>query len=551
MSHEELIKNLGTLAKSGSKEFVAKIMKDKGDGNVDANLIGQFGVGFYSVYLVADAITVVSKHNEDDQYIWFSEAEKGYVNLFFIIIFSFSIMKDPAGNTLGRGTTVTLEMQDDALEYLDAERIKLLVKKYSEFIDYPIYLYECKTVKEKVPVEEKEQTKSEDADVQVEDEQEKETEKEIEKLVCEWKHVNEHKPIWTRKADDITEEEYFKFYTALTRDDKKPLGYAHFTAEGDVTFRSILYVPEELPPQTFEKYGAPSTSIKLYVRRVFITDKFEELMPNYLSFVKGLIDSDDLPLNVSREDLSHHRMLKIIRRKLIKKCLDLFKSILDDPAKTEMFYRAYSTNLKLGIVEDSANRGRISKMLKFKTTVTEGEKLATFDDYVEKMKEGQKGIFYLAGPVLTDLERSPFLERLKRKGYEVLLCTDPLDEYVFSTLREYEGHQLIDITKEGLDLGDDIKELETEYEELINWIKPALGDKIQKAVVSVRLTTSPAAVSTTQYSYSANMERIVKAQAMRDPNAKKEAEMMSSKKTLELNPYHPIVVALNKRYGMF
>merc|ERR1712100_186204 len=330
MTKQDLINNLGTIAKSGTSSFLEKL-KEGGD----VNLIGQFGVGFYSVYLVADKVTVRTKHNDDKQYIWESTADS-----------SFTIKEDPEGNTLGRGSAITLHLKDDCKEFTEGDKIKELVKKYSEFISFPIYLKETKTVEKEVPVEEepkeeakegeepKEEKKEDELEVKDGDETAKPKTKKVNEEVVEWTQVNSETAIWTRSPRDVEEDEYNRFYSTISKDTEKPLTKMHFSAEGEIEFKSILFVPKKAPYDLLEG-KAKSANIKLYVRRVFITDEFEDLMPRWLSFIKGVVDSEDLPLNVSREMLQTSKVLKVIKKKLVTKTLEMIRKIAEKKRKGE------------------------------------------------------------------------------------------------------------------------------------------------------------------------------------------------------------------------
>lgn len=329
MTKQDLINNLGTIAKSGTAEFLTQ-MQDAASQKDLSDMIGQFGVGFYSAFLVADRVIVTTKHNDDKQYIWESDAN------------SFSIIEDPRGNTLKRGSQITLELKPEAVDYLEVDTVQNLVRKYSQFINFPIYLWASKTQMVEEPVEE-EAPEAVPADDEADVETDKDTPKtkQVEKTIWDWELVNSNKPIWSRKPAEIEEEEYNEFYKSLTKDSKEPLAKVHFVAEGEVTFKSLLFIPGSQPNESFSKYGAKTTNIKLYVRRVFITDDFTDIMPSYLSFIQGVVDSDDLPLNVSRETLQQHKLIKVIKKKLIRKALDMMKKIPD--AEYEKFWKEYST----------------------------------------------------------------------------------------------------------------------------------------------------------------------------------------------------------------
>ncbi len=499
MTKQDLITNLGTIAKSGTADFLGKL-QDASDAQQMTDLIGQFGVGFYSAFLVADKVIVTTKNNDDVQYIWESDAS------------SFSIVEDPRGDTLKRGTQITLVLKEEAYDYLEQDTVKDLIKKYSQFINFSIYMWASKTETVDEPIEEDEKEisedepiKDEDEDAAVEEEKEEEDKpktKKVTKTTWDWELINNHKPIWTRKPADVEEDEYSEFYKSITKDSTEPMTHTHFIAEGEVTFKSLLFVPLTQPSENFNKYGQKNENIKLYVRRVFITDDFADMMPNYLSFVRGVVDSDDLPLNVSRETLQQHKLLKVIKKKLVRKTLDMIKKIDED--KYMEFWKEYSTNVKLGIIDDAANRTRLAKLLRFKSSNGDWTSLAS---YVERMKDKQEQIFYIAGQSEQEVTESPFVERLLKKGYEVLYLTEAVDEYAISALPEFEGKKFQNVAKEGVDIDGDSKaaqkrkeDLKERFEPLMKWLsEDALKDHILKAEISERLDSSPCALITSRY----------------------------------------------------
>lgn len=370
------------------------------------------------------------------------------------------------------------------------------------------------------------------------------------KTIWDWELLNDSKPIWTRKPTEVEEKEYEEFYKALTKDTKPPLAKVHFVAEGEVTFKALLFVPASQPSESFNRYGTKTDNIKLYVRRVFITDEFNDMMPSYLNFIRGVVDSDDLPLNVSRETLQQHKLIKVIKKKLVRKVLDMLKKIPEeDYAK---FWKEYSTNIKLGVIEDPANRTRLAKLLQFHSS--NSEQMTSLEDYVKRMKPKQERIYYMAGASREEVEKSPFVERLLKKGYEVLYLVEAVDEYAISAIPEYDGKKFQNVAKEGFTLADSesskqqLEQFRTQYEPLIKWLSDdALKEHIAKATVSERLSDSPCALVASMFGWTGNMERLAVSNAHQKADDPQRSYYLSQKKTLEINPRHPLIRELLRR----
>ncbi|XP_024373715.1 heat shock protein 90-5, chloroplastic [Physcomitrium patens] len=532
MTREELVDSLGTIAQSGTAKFM-KAMKENKE-NTNDNLIGQFGVGFYSAFLVAQKVVVSTKSvKSDKQYVWEAEADSG----------SYTIREETdSEKMIPRGTVITLYLkEDEKFEYADPVRIENLVKNYSQFISFPIYTWQEKSREVEV-----EDTESEDST-----EEDKLKEKKMKKITekyMDWELVNETKPIWLRNSKEVSKEDYNTFYKSTFKEFIDPQAYIHFSTEGEIEFKSLLYIPGMAPFNSEDMVSGKTKNIRLYVKRVFISDEFDgELFPRYLGFVKGVVDSNDLPLNVSREILQESRIVRIMKKRLVRKTFDMIEEIANREKQEDykQFWTSFGKNLKLGCIEDTANHKRLGSLLRFNSSKKE-EEMISLDQYVEGMKEDQKAIYYLAADSLKSAKSAPFLEELVKRDMEVLFLVEPIDEVAITNLQSYKDKKFVDISKEDLELGDvdeeKEKETEKEYRLLCDWMKQNLGDKVAKVTVSKRISSSPCVLVSGKFGWSANMERIMKAQTLGDNS---QMEFMRGRRILEINPNHPIIQDLN------
>jgi len=578
MSKDELVANLGTVARSGTTNFLKSLSAAETN---DVSQIGMFGVGFYSSFLVADRVSVASKSNDSDtQHIW--ESLNGES--------SFHVGPDPRGNTLGRGTEIKLHLKEDSDEYLSPYKLKELIRHYSEFVTHPVSLREIKT--EMVPKEIPEDEKSEEAgepkaetededDIEVSDEEE-EKEPEMEEVTSfEYTQINTDPAIWARDKDDITDDEYQEFWKVVGKSEGgKAESWTHFNAEGNINFKSILYIPSEVPHALQQgNVDQIKQGLRLYVRKVLISDEFD-LMPRYLAFVKGVVDSDDLPLNVNRETLQESKIVKIIKKKLVRKTIELISKMSkeempeedeadeaeidadgnvvpsdeDKPKKVHPYiewYKKFGLSIKMGCIDDSANRDKLQKLLRFKSSKTEGEnEFVSLKEYVDRMKDWQKDIYVFPGESVSALKDSSFMDAFRDRDVEVLYMTDALDEYFIGNVREFDGHKYRDITKEGVKFDDEDEDLAKrrqkvyteKFKPLTKYLKKLFGSDVSRVSISKRLGRAPAVVSSNEWGSSANMDRIQRAQAFAHGVAPGENMMPTG--ILELNPRHPFIISL-------
>jgi len=547
MNKEELIKNIGTIANSGTKAFMEKVK--------DSNLIGQFGVGFYSAFLVAKEVSIITKKTDSGYFKWTSDAGGQYV----IEELTEDNLKDhihPDYN-LTQGTIIKCALTDEALDkYTDVNKLKSIVKEHSQYINYPIKVFikreETKEVEDEEALLEEDVIVSDGTsnvdssnldDVTIEDVEEKPKKmKKIIETVKEFQLINEHKPIWTRSSNELKEEDYYGFYKSLTNDNEKPYTYKHISGEGQIEYKGILYLPKKIKNNVFER-GVKQNNIKLYVRKVFVSDNSAVLCPEWLHFISGVVDTDDLPLNVSREILQENKVIKVIKKAVVKKSIDMLKSAMNDMDNYLKIYKTYQKNIKLGVYEESGDRERVSDLLMF-YSANSPDKMITFDDYITSMNENQKHIYYIAGDNMDILKTSPFLDRFKKNGLDVLFMTDPVDEYMCQRLMQYKECTLTCITKGDIELPNTtdadkelIKKQKEEYKSLCDYIK-RLYTTFSEVKITNKVSELPCIVSSPENGFSANMEKIIKSQTLGQTDS---SNAMLNKRVLEINPLHPII----------
>uniref|UniRef100_A0A7S3EPU2 Histidine kinase/HSP90-like ATPase domain-containing protein n=1 Tax=Rhodosorus marinus TaxID=101924 RepID=A0A7S3EPU2_9RHOD len=536
MTRKELVDNLGSIATSGTAKFAEAL----GKGKADTSLIGQFGVGFYSAFLVAEKVTVFTKSFTDKDspaLKWESSDTSSYT------------IEDVANDDLGEsGTKIVLSLKKGSEEFLELNRVSTLLKRFSEFIDFNIYSWDEKTVMEEVP------------DGEEKDEEGNQKMKKVPKTVEDWKLINEHKPIWLRRPKEVTQEEYNDFYKSMSRDFNDPMAQTHFSAEGEVEFRAILFTPSVLPFELRQNmFDDGGRCVKLYVKRVFISDKFSELMPRFLTFVRGVIDSEDLPLNVSREILQQSRVLRIISKRLIRKSLDMFMDIAKNKDQYKTFWDNFGRYIKAGVIDEPDYVEPLSQLLRFDTSAS--DELSSLQEYIERAPKDQKEIYYLVAESLQSAKSSPTTEKLTARGFEVVYLLDAVDEIAVQTLQKFKSKRsaedketeefpLSDISRDNFKLPGEEDEAESEkltedFAKLTEYMKGVLGDAVSKVQVSTRLTESPSAIVQSQFGMSPTMERFMKSQ-MSGQDAGQQS-FLNQSRVLEINPSHALIKDLQVR----
>ncbi|EWC73808.1 hypothetical protein C923_05551 [Plasmodium falciparum UGT5.1] len=536
MDKSELINNLGTIAQSGTAKFLKQIE----EGKADSNLIGQFGVGFYSSFLVSNRVEVYTK-KEDQIYRWSSDL-KG----------SFSVNEikkydQEYDDIKGSGTKIILHLKEECDEYLEDYKLKELIKKYSEFIKFPIEIWSEKIDYERVP----------DDSVSLKD-GDKMKMKTITKRYHEWEKINVQLPIWKQDEKSLTENDYYSFYKNTFKAYDDPLAYVHFNVEGQISFNSILYIPGSLPWELSKNmFDEESRGIRLYVKRVFINDKFSESIPRWLTFLRGIVDSENLPLNVGREILQKSKMLSIINKRIVLKSISMMKGLKETGGdKWTKFLNTFGKYLKIGVVEDKENQEEIASLVEF-YSINSGDKKTDLDSYIENMKEDQKCIYYISGENKKTAQNSPSLEKLKALNYDVLFSLEPIDEFCLSslTVNKYKGYEVLDVNKADLKLkkendqnkSDSLDKQKMEYEILCRWLHNKFSHKVHEVRISDRLINSPALLVQGEMGMSPSMQKYMKQQATAQGISENEmfGGQSANQPVLEINPNHFIIKQLN------
>lgn len=515
MTKTELVDNLGTIAKSGTKQFMEKLAQEKAN---PANLIGQFGMGFYSAFLVASTVSAYSKSDKEEvAHVWTSSASG-----------TFEVSQAPERP---RGTSIVMTLKDDCHDYLSETMLRDIFKKHSEFVSFPVELLTAPDPKPKEPEEEDMVTIETEETVEAEEEK-------------TWKQINTNKAIWSYSPEEVTQDEYDMFYRGFTSDWQAPLCQIHFRAEGQFKFEGMFFIPKQPPFAPDGRAGSNKGNVKLYVNCVFVTDVLQtDVLPDYLGFVKGLIDSEDLPLNISREMLQKTRVLGVIKRTCVKKIIDALIDLASTrPESYIEFWKVYGKYIRWGITDDSKNQEKLADLLRFEST-TSGREMTSLKDYVSKMKEDEDKIMYITGETRESVESSVFLDSFKKKGIEVLYMTDAIDEYMVQSLSEYQGKKLVSVMASKTKNEDDEPNLDESQEKLFGRIKSVLGTEIARVTVSDRLVHVPCAIVTDGYGPSANMERIMRAQAIQSDNPMIGMGMRASR-VMEINMDHVLIQSM-------
>lgn len=527
MNKEDLIRNLGRIAESGTKRF----MDEVGKKNKDAvSLIGQFGVGFYSGFLVADKMTVITKGSSGEQLRWEAKGES---------LDQYTITTDNSEPIETTGTRIVLTLKEESDQYMDDVALRALIEKYSEFIPFPIELERVVTKPEAVADMEK--GPDETGTIPM---------KTVMNKVKEWSVVNNKKPLWLRAPKDCADADYAEFYRQTFNAYDEPAAHAHFTVEGNVDFKALLFLPSEVPYElTRDMFASSARSMRLYVKRVFINDKFEDLIPRWLLFMRGVVDSDDLPLNVGREILQQSRALRIIKQRLVKKSVEMMTDLAArNVTEYDAFFKNFGKYIKVGIIEDEKAKDDLVPLCRFFSSASETN-MTSLPDYVRRMPEDQKNIYYVVGETRAQAAMSPTLEKLKQKGHEVLFVSEPIDEMTLQNIEKFSDKLITDVGREAsVDLSEDEKkekdQANEDSEAFRRWMKECLGEKITRVEVSTRLVDSPATLVQSEYGVSPSMQKYLRAQAVVDSDDKGQFATIFNQAVLEINPNHPIIAKL-------